>query len=133
MAIVTGTRGRSRIHQKDSIAFGALEANMPSTASATAGAATLNQAQGIITTEALTTAAGATYTLTLTNSAVAAADMVFVTLWNGTNTAGSPSDTTVTPGAGSVIIIVQNIHATAALNGTLKVGFMVVKAAPAAL
>lgn len=43
------------------------------TATATAGAATLNKAAGKVTTEALTTAAGANYTLTITNSTVAAA------------------------------------------------------------
>jgi len=133
MAIVPGTRGDYADHQKDAVRFGALEANMPAAATAAAGAATLNQAQGIVTTESLATAAGGTYTLTLTNSAVGAADMVFVTLWNGTNTGGSPSDTTVKPAAGSVVIVVQNIHATTAFNGTLKIGFMVVKAAPAAL
>jgi hypothetical protein len=33
----------------------------------------------------------------------------------------------VTPGAGQVVIVVQNIHASAALNGTIKIGFQVVK------
>lgn len=93
------------------------------TASATAGAATLNKNAGVITSEALTTAAGATYTLTLTNSTIAAADQVFASVQLGTATTGMPVITTVKPGAGSVVIVVQNIHASAALNGTIKVSF----------
>ena len=99
------------------------------TAAATSGAATLNKMSGVITTEALTTAAGATYTLTLTNSDIAATDLVFASIGNGTNTAGAPALTLITPGAGSVVIKVQNVHASAALNGTLLASFMVVKAA----
>lgn len=97
------------------------------TASATAGAATLNKNAGVITSEALTTAAGATYTLTLTNSTIAAADQVFASVAYGTATAGMPCITRVTPAAGSVVIIVQNIHASAALDGTIKIAFMVLK------
>jgi hypothetical protein len=97
------------------------------TASATAGAATLNQPSGIITSEALTTAAAATYTLTLTNSAIAATDIVQVTLGNGTNSAGAPVINTVTPASGSVVVVVKNVHASAALNGTLIFMFNVIK------
>jgi hypothetical protein len=98
------------------------------TATAVAGAATLNKASGKITTEALTTAAGATYTLTLTNSQIAAADTVFASLANGTNSAGDPAIGLVTPGAGSVTIAVVNRHASAALNGTLVISFISMKA-----
>lgn len=98
------------------------------TATATAGAATLAKDSGKITSEALTTAAGATYTLTLTNTAIAAADMVFASVALGTATTGMPVVTRVTPAAGSVVIIVQNIHASAALNGTIVISFMVAKA-----
>jgi hypothetical protein len=97
------------------------------TATATAGAATLSKGSGVITSEALTTAAGATYTLTLTNTAIAAADMVFASVANGTATTGTPVVATVKPAAGSVVIIIQNIHASAAVNGTLKIAFAVLK------
>lgn len=97
------------------------------TATATAGAATLNKSAGVITSEALTTAAAATYTLTLTNSTVAAADQVFASVAFGTSTTGAPVITRVTPGAGSVVIIVRNIDASAALNGTIKVSYFVLK------
>ena len=99
------------------------------TATASAGAATLNDLAGLVTTEALTTAQNAIYTLTLTNSKVAAGDLVFVTVADGTNTQGTPMLGEVTPGASSVTIKVINKHASAeALNGTLKIGFFVVKA-----
>jgi hypothetical protein len=97
------------------------------TASATAGAATLHQPSGVITSEALTTAAAAVYTLTLTNDKIVATDIVLVSLGNGTNSAGHPHVLTVTPAAGSVVIVVRNTHASAALNGTLKIAFAVVK------
>lgn len=94
------------------------------TAAATAGAATLNKASGIITSEALTTAAAATYTLTITDSSIAAADQVFASVQFGTSTTGLPAITTITPAAGSLVIVVRNAHASAALNGTIKVSFI---------
>lgn len=98
------------------------------TASATAGAATLNARAGKITTEALTTAQNGVYTLTLTNSSVAATDIVVASVANGTNTQGSPVVTRTQPAAGSVVILVANLHASAqALNGTLVISFYVVK------
>lgn len=97
------------------------------TASATAGAATLNSGYGVITSEALTTAAGAVYTLTLTNSAIAATDIVLVSVGGGTNTTVGPSLAGVVPAAGSVVISVRNTHASSALNGTIKVSFSVIK------
>ena len=53
--------------------------------------------------------------------------MVFASVALGTATTGMPVVTTVTPAAGSVAIVVQNVHASAALNGTLKISFMVLK------
>lgn len=97
-----------------------------STATATAGAATLNAQLGTITTEALTTAQDATYTLTLTNNFIAAGSIVIPTLANGSNTQGTPLLGRTTPAAGSCTITVTNKHASAqALNGTLKIGFVV--------
>ena len=98
------------------------------TATATGGAATLNKSSGKITTESLNTAAAGTYTLTLTNSRVVAADQVFVSLANGTNTGGSAQVQSVTPGAGSVVIVIRNAHVSTAFNGTLVVSFAVFKA-----
>jgi hypothetical protein len=99
------------------------------TAAAVGGAATLNAQTGKVTSEALATAQNAIYTLTLTNNQIAAADIVLVSVANGTNTQGSPVVTRVQPAAGSVVILVANLHATAqALNGTIVVSYQVIKA-----
>lgn len=95
------------------------------TATSTAGAATINNQTGVITTEALTTAAGSTYTMTLTNAAIQAGSIVHVSVGKGTATTGTAAVTWVTPAAGSAVIIIQNIHASAALNGTIKLAFSV--------
>lgn len=98
------------------------------TATAAAGAATLNRGVGVITSESLTTAQNAIYTLTLTNSEVAAGDIVMATVSNGTNTQGTPMIGRVQPADGSVVIQVINKHATSqAFNGTVKVAFEVIK------
>jgi hypothetical protein len=95
------------------------------TATATTGAATLSKQSGVITSEALTTAAGAAYTLTLTNTLVAATSKVFVSFDNGTNSQGTLALGTVTPGSGQVVIVIRNAHASQALNGTIKISFFV--------
>lgn len=97
------------------------------TATASGGAATLNKSAGKITSESLTTAAGASYVLTLTNSAIAAADQVFASVANGTNAQGIPVVSRVTPGSNSVTIAVTNLHASQALNGTIVISFAVLK------
>lgn len=96
------------------------------TATASSGAATMNAGRGIVTSEALTTAAGATYTLTLTDSAIAATSVIHANVGYGTSTTGMPTVANVVPAAGSATIVVQNIHASAALNGTIKIYVSVV-------
>jgi hypothetical protein len=97
------------------------------TATATAGAATLDKISGKITTESLTTAAGASYTLTLTNLTIVATDVVIPSVANGTNAAGTPMVVTVTPAAGSVVLVIKNDHSADAFNGTLVISFTVFK------
>lgn len=100
-----------------------------STGTCVTNAVTINDYIGMITTEALTTAQNAIETITLTNSMIAAADMVNIMLALGTSSAGTPMLGTVTPAAGSCVIKVINKHASAvAFNGTLKIGFQVIKA-----
>ena len=116
--------------QNFSIASGAVLKLLDNgTATATAGAATLAKSTGVITSESLTTAAGATYTLTVTDTQIAASDVVFASVKLGTATTGMPVVTTVTPAAGSLVIIVQNIHASAAFNGTIVISFSAIKTA----
>ena len=99
------------------------------TGTASSGAVTVNDYICRITTEDLTTAQNAIYTLTVTNNKIAENDLVKVVVGNGTNSAGSPMLGTVTPAAGSVVILVYNKHATAvAFNGNLKIWLEVTKA-----
>lgn len=98
------------------------------TASATAGAATLSKTQGKVTSEAITTAAGSDYVLTLTNTKIAAADIVLVSVANGTNTTEGLAVNRVQPANGSCVIRIRNTHASSALNGTIVISFFVIKA-----
>jgi hypothetical protein len=95
---------------------------------AASGAATLNKQSGTITSEALTTAAGAAYTLTLTCDRVKDADSIVVaTVDQGTNTTTGVEIGRITPAAGTATILVWNRHASAALNGTIKIRYFVLK------
>lgn len=91
-------------------------------------AGTLSQLAGKITTEALTTAAAGSATLTVTNDLVEATDIIILTWNGGTSTNGTPV-AKVVPGAGSFVITLANKHASAAFNGTFIFGFLVIKQA----
>lgn len=111
----------------------------------TAGAATLNVMGGSITTEALTTAVGAFYTFTLTNSLIAATipqsstttmvngvtttttvaaqnPPILFAIYSGTNTVVGMVPYSVTNNAGSATLVFQN-QGTAAMNGTFYIAF----------
>lgn len=96
------------------------------TGTTSSNAVTINAACGVITSESLTTAAGASQAITLTNSYIAATDMVFITQNGGTSTTGSLEIKAV-PAAGSCTITLTNRHASAAFNGTFILAFLVVK------
>lgn len=96
------------------------------TSTATAGAASSLSVAGAVTSEALTTAAGADYVLTLTNPNIASNSVVVASAANGTNTTEGLSVQRIQPAAGSVVIRVRNSHATVALNGTIVVSFAVI-------
>ena len=87
-------------------------------------AATLNTLAGTITSASQTTAAGSTYTVTLTNSTVTTTSNVQVAVYSKTNTTPGLVVKSVTPAAGSVVIVILN-NGTAALNGTLTIPFQV--------
>lgn len=97
----------------------------PQTAQAAAGVAALNCDSGIVTTEALVTAAGGTYTLTLGCNQATPASIIVAQLSNGTNTQGDPEMPRVVSGDGKITFTVINRHATQALNGNLQVRFAV--------
>ena len=89
----------------------------------TTHAATSNTTSGSVITEALTTAAGADYTFTLTNSLlVAGAPAPQVEMHDGTNTAGAVVVKSITNAVGSTVIVFTN-SGTAAWNGTKLITF----------
>jgi hypothetical protein len=94
--------------------------------SAVAGKATVSIDAGIITSESLVTAAGATYTLTVGCDEADAGSIVLASIQNGTNNAGDPSLGVVDPANNNTIVFtVVNRHATNAFNGTIIISFVV--------
>ena len=89
-----------------------------------ANAVTASGMAGVITTSALTTAAGANYAITWTNTFITATSTVFVTISGGTNTVESVVFNVV-PGAGSATLTIFNIGPTNPLNGTIKISYLV--------
>ena len=88
---------------------------------------TLNKMAGVITTESLNTAGAASQALTITDSKVSASDIIVVSQIGGTNTTRAISFVAVAS-AGSFVITVYNNTAATALNGTLILGFVILKA-----
>lgn len=95
------------------------------TVTGSAGAATLNAGAGKITTESLSTAAAGTFTETLTNSYIAATDIVLATVT--TTGTGEPAVHKITPAAGSCVFTIRNDAAAAAFNAALVISFVVIK------
>lgn len=89
-----------------------------------ANAVTASGNAGVITTSALTAAAGATYSITWTNTLITATSVIGLTIQGGTNTVFSIQFSCV-PGAGSATLVIRNIGPTDALNGTILIGYTV--------
>ena len=97
------------------------------TATASSGAATVNDLVFQVTSEALSTAAAAEYTLTVTNSKVAAGDIVLASV-DANGSAGTPAICGCSVSANTVVITVSNVHASAAFDGAIKINGFVIKA-----
>lgn len=99
------------------------------TATGTGGTstATLNRVAGIITTDAITTAAAASHVLTLTNNRAAAGDIVLATWQGGTDTAGFPIIKAVAS-AGAITFTIGNDGADA-FAGNIKIAYLLLKVA----
>lgn len=86
---------------------------------------TLNSLRGQITTVALTTAAAAEEGFTVTNSKVAATDVVSLsTTYDG---GGTPMLGVKAVAAGSFKVVITNLHASAALDAAMTINFVVHK------
>lgn len=87
-------------------------------------AVTANGVAGVITTSALATAGGASYSITWTNSKITASSVVLLTISGGTNTVQQVT-VTCTPGAGTATIDIYNTTAATPLNGTILLSYAV--------
>ena len=90
-----------------------------------ANAVTANGQAGVITTSALTTAGGASYAITWTDSFIVAGSTILLTLMGGTNTTKNITLEAVA-GAGSATLTIYNNTAATALNGTVIIGYQVI-------
>jgi hypothetical protein len=91
----------------------------------------LNKLSGQITTQATSLAAGAEVTFTVTNSTVAAGDVVVCAVKSGGTTPGSTWAAVTAVGAGSFQITLTNLHASTADTAALVINFAVIKAVSA--
>lgn len=91
---------------------------------------TLNTICGAITTDTTSLAAAAEATFTVTNSAVAAADVVVVSLKTPSAT-GMSIPAVTTTAAGSFQITLTNLHAATADTSASVINFAVIKAVTA--
>lgn len=101
------------------------------TGTSSSNAATINGMHGILTTASLNTAHQTDVTAqVITNNKVAAGDLVIAQIVGGTNTAGSAMIKSVTVAANTITVVIRNAHhTTGAFNGTIQIGFTVIKAA----
>jgi hypothetical protein len=98
----------------------------PGTASVAGTSLTIDARVGVATFTGLTTAAGATEDLTITNSSLGAGDGIFVTVSNkGSNDADMTLEGVITETAGTLTVHTQN-NGAAALNGDLIVTFWII-------
>ena len=79
---------------------------------------------GVITTSSLSTAGGASYAITWTNTSITATSVVSVTTSGGTNTTQNYK-ITVVPGSGIATLTIYNLTASTALNGTIFISYSV--------
>lgn len=89
-----------------------------------ANAVTANGQAGQITTSSLTTAGGASYSITWTDSFITATSSIVLTLAGGTNTTKNITFQ-VAPGAGSATLVIYNNTSATALNGTLIINYII--------
>ncbi len=97
------------------------------TATLSSNAATLTKYAGVITTESLNTAGGASQALVLTLTGVATTDLAFVQYAGGTNTTRNFTLDAVST-SNTVTVTVYNNTAATALNGTIIFNLWIVKA-----
>jgi hypothetical protein len=93
-------------------------------ASESANAVTASGQAGYITTSSLTTAGGASYAITWTNTHITATSVITLTIQGGTNTTQNITFECVA-GSGAATLTIYNNTAATALNGTIIIGYTV--------
>lgn len=89
-----------------------------------ANAVTASGMAGVITTSSLTTAGGASYAITWTNTFISSTSVVLLTIAGGTNTTENIT-LKVVPGSGTATLTIYNNTAATALNGTILISYLV--------
>ena len=125
-AAITGTWSEK---QDEQARIGQLQIGQGNPSCVTTGTLTPSCAggSGSIQTTSLATAAGGTQAVTMTNTRVAAGDQVVCTVDPQSST-GTPICANAQVTAGQVVFLIQNIHATVALNNTVAVNWILNKA-----
>jgi hypothetical protein len=86
---------------------------------------TANGTAGVITTSSLTTAGGANYAITWTNSFINSSSVILLSIMGGTNTTQNIT-LNATAGSGTSTLTIYNISAATALNGTIFISYMII-------
>lgn len=89
-----------------------------------ANAVTASGTSGVITTSALTTASGASYAITWTNTFITTTSIIVLSLMGGTNTKNT-LQIKATAGSGTSTLTITNNNA-ASLDGTVIIGYIVI-------
>lgn len=79
---------------------------------------------GVITTSSLTTAGGANYVITWTNTFIVSTSIILLTIMGGTNTTENIT-LIATAGSGTSTLTIFNNTAATALNGTIFIGYQI--------
>lgn len=90
-----------------------------------ANAVTASGNAGVITTSSLTTAGGASYAITWTNTKITSTSVVHFSVQGGSNNSTQNISFTCVPGSGTATLTIFNNTAATALNGTILIGYTV--------
>jgi hypothetical protein len=124
-----GVPGINRENREIVVAVAGLAADF-STTTAVAGAATLNDLSGKITTDSSAAVDGASYTLTITNNLVSANDVAFVSVALASGTALGFALRSVACTANTITITITNTFATTWTAAVFTVSYFVMKVLP---
>lgn len=94
-------------------------------AAESANAVTASGNAGFITTSSLTTAGGANYAITWTNTKITSTSVIHLSIQGGSNNATQNITFTCVPGSGTATLTIFNNTAATALNGTIIIGYTV--------